>query len=86
MCSRHGGEIHIFGRLRDCLDDDNLDDSGGGGLASSAEFLERVFDPEASTERGRFTVRPGVDKDLDEKRRVHNGLPNLLLEVNMRRR
>lgn len=72
LCSNHGGEIHIFERLRECLSEE---------LVSCADFLERIFDVEASESRGRFTVRPGIDADLDEKRRVHNGLPDLLLRV-----
>ena len=74
VCSNHGGDIYIFSRLRDCLQ--NSED-----LVGSSQFLDQVLDVEASEQRGRFTVRAGVDSELDEKRRVHNGLPSLLLQV-----
>ena len=40
--------------------------------------LERTFDAEQSAEQGKFVVLPGVDEDLDERRRLHNGLSDLL--------
>ena len=43
--------------------------------------IEAVFDVEASEEKGRFVVLPGVEACLDEKRRLHNGLPDLLHRV-----
>lgn len=43
--------------------------------------IETIFDVEASECKGRFVVLPGVDDALDEKRRLHNGLPDLLLRI-----
>ena len=41
----------------------------------------QVIDWDSSDSRGRFTVLPGVDPELDDRRRVHSGLPDLLLRV-----
>ncbi len=41
----------------------------------------QVLDMEASERRQRFTVKSGVDASLDERRRIHNGLPDLLLSM-----
>ncbi len=40
-----------------------------------------MIDWDSSDSRGRFTVLPGVDPELDDRRRVHSGLPDLLLRV-----
>ena len=38
---------------------------------------------EESEENCRFVVQKGVDESLDAKKRVHNGLPDLLHELAM---
>lgn len=50
-------------------------------LSTIARYLEMVFDVEMSEERCRFVVKPCVDNSLDEKKRVHNGLPDLLFQL-----
>lgn len=47
-------------------------------LAALLSLLDRLFDVEASEQCGRFTVPAGLDPELDEKRLLHNGLPDLL--------
>ena len=44
-------------------------------------LLDRVIDFQASSESGSLVVRAGVDQELDDKRRQHNGLPDLLQAV-----
>ncbi len=50
-------------------------------LVTVARFIEKVFDEDASKDASRFVVKSGVDPNLDEKKRVHNGLPDLLYEL-----
>lgn len=44
-------------------------------------IVEKVIDLKESVTMGYATVNPGVDDELDEKRRLHNGLPDLLCIV-----
>lgn len=55
--------------------------SGSEELTTMAQFLDKVFDVELSEERNRFVVKSGIDESLDERRRLHNGLPDLLYRV-----
>ena len=41
-------------------------------------LLEKVVDLKTSAAEGVLRINPGIDKDLDEKRRLYNGLPDLL--------
>ena len=66
------GSIEILQSLRSSVTDE---------LHAATEHLARIFDAEASVSKGRFCVNPGVDDELDQKRRVHNGLPDLLQKV-----
>ncbi len=50
-------------------------------LASIARYIDRVFDEEASEDSSRFVVKSGVDEVLDHKKRIHNGLPDLLFQL-----
>ena len=50
-------------------------------LYTAADLLDRVMDVEASVTRNKFTVKAGVDEELDVKRRTHDGLPDLLTKV-----
>lgn len=43
--------------------------------------LEKVFDVEESENQGRFVVKHGIDPDLDEKKRMHDGLPEMMMEI-----
>ena len=54
---------------------------GNSVLGTLVQTIEKVFDVEESELRCKFTVKSGVDEALDEKRRVHNGLPDLLLQL-----
>ena len=54
---------------------------GESVLAGLVMNFERVFDVELSENNQRFSVKSGFDEILDEKRRVHNGLPNLLVKI-----
>ena len=54
---------------------------GDSLLGTLVQSVEKVFDVEDSESKCRFTVKPGVDEALDEKKRVHNGLPDLLLKL-----
>ena len=53
----------------------------GREIRAIAAHLENTFDVEGSEEQGKFVVKAGVDEELDQKRRLHNGLPDLLLKV-----
>jgi hypothetical protein len=55
------------------------------GVDVARSVVERVIDFEASFQAGRFKVLPGVDTDLDEKRRLHNSLPLILDAVTRHR-
>ena len=50
-------------------------------LGTLVQYFERVFDVEASEENSRFVVKHGIDAALDHKKKVHNGLPNLLFQL-----
>lgn len=54
---------------------------GNTCLNQIVKTLENVFDIEESENQGRFVVKHGVDQDLDEKKRIHNGLPDMMLEI-----
>jgi len=45
---------------------------------SLRSVVEQVIDFQASLASGNLSVKPGVDQELDEKRRLHNALPDLL--------
>ena len=66
------GSIEILKSLQNSVTDE---------LHATTEHLARIFDAEESVAKGRFCVNPGVDEELDQKRRIHNGLPDLLQKV-----
>ena len=74
-CNEREGGLAILGNLRDSVTNE---------LHDTAEYLARIFDAEGSVAKGRFCVNPGVDEELDRKRRVHNGLADLLEKVRNR--
>ena len=45
---------------------------------SLRSVVDQVIDFQASLATGNLSVKPGVDQELDEKRRLHNALPDLL--------
>ena len=48
---------------------------------TTVRYIEKVFEVQESEENCRFVVKKGVDDTLDAKKRVHNGLPDLLHEL-----
>ena len=50
-------------------------------IGTVVQTFEKIFDPEESTENSRFVVKHGVDPSLDEKKKFHNGLPDLLHQL-----
>ncbi|TKA69375.1 hypothetical protein B0A55_06164, partial [Friedmanniomyces simplex] len=50
-------------------------------LAAVGKLINDVVDIEASKDRGRTVVRPGVDDDLDEAKSTYDGIEDLLSEV-----
>ena len=44
-------------------------------------LMDEVFDLESSLSAGEFKVKPGVDKNLDDKRRLYNGLPDIMRTI-----
>ena len=48
---------------------------------TTVRYIEKVFEVQESEENCRFVVKKGVDESLDAKKRVHNGLPDLLHEL-----
>ena len=41
-------------------------------------LVDKVIDLRRSVSEGELKINPGIDNDLDEKRRLYNGLPDLL--------
>jgi DNA mismatch repair protein MSH5 len=70
-CARQE-DIAILVSMRNCVTHE---------LHTMSDFISRIMDVEVSETRGKFTVKAGVDDELDEKRRLHNALPDLLLKI-----
>ncbi|XP_064606722.1 mutS protein homolog 5-like isoform X2 [Liolophura sinensis] len=51
------------------------------GLQRIATLIHKLVDFEESAVEGRFVVKSGVVPELDEKRRIYNGLPYFMTEV-----
>ena len=52
-----------------------------GPLVSVGNWIEKTIDFEDSRDRQRSCVRSGVDRQLDEQRRLYDGMPDLLTHV-----
>eukprot|EP00794_Sanderia_malayensis_P008159 gene8159-9032_t len=50
------------------------------GLPQTIDIIKKI-DFDESTSSQRFTVKPGVDNELDERKRTYNGLPDLMTKV-----
>ncbi len=61
----------------------NIREATTGETHYIADYIDNVMDLESSLAKGKFAVNSGVDEDLDHKRRIHNGLPDLLLRVGL---
>ncbi|XP_028412976.1 mutS protein homolog 5-like isoform X1 [Dendronephthya gigantea] len=46
-----------------------------------ASLINKIVDFDDSTSQNRFVVKPGVDENLDEKKRTYNGLPDFMTKV-----
>ena len=44
-------------------------------------LVDKVIDLRRSVSEGELKINPGIDKVLDEKRRLYNGLPDLLMRA-----
>ncbi|KAI0450679.1 muts domain V-domain-containing protein [Xylaria acuta] len=50
------------------------------------ELITETIDFEQSVERGRTAVKQGIDADLDERKRIYDGMEHLLANVNAKLR
>ncbi|KAI0443128.1 muts domain V-domain-containing protein [Xylaria telfairii] len=50
------------------------------------ELITETIDFEQSVERGRTAVKRGIDSDLDERKRIYDGMEHLLANVNAKLR
>ncbi|KAM7286876.1 mutS protein homolog 5 [Ixodes scapularis] len=50
-------------------------------LLRVASLVEKIHDFEGSQAAGRFVVNRGIDSVLDERKRIYNGLPDLLTRI-----
>ena len=64
-----GTGVHIVTMMANCANKT---------LFSINELMERIMDTEKSLERNKFTVNVGIDDELDERRRQHDGNQALL--------
>ena len=51
------------------------------GLKEILAMISKIIDFDESKNKNRFVVKHGIDKDLDEKKKVFNGLPELMTKV-----
>lgn len=51
------------------------------GLKEILAMINKIIDFDESKAKNRFVVNHGIDKDLDEKKKVFNGLPELMTKV-----
>ncbi|XP_068214442.1 mutS protein homolog 5-like [Palaemon carinicauda] len=72
VCQDQDEEIKIFKQIKDCMTE---------GLYHASFLIQRILDVEQSEIEARFVVRPGVDTELDEKKRRFSGLGELLQKV-----
>ncbi|XP_059098845.1 mutS protein homolog 5-like [Tigriopus californicus] len=72
VCGQVRNPVNIFRKISD---------TPKQALYEIASFIDRILDMEMSEERQKFTVNSGIDEDLDDMRRLHNGLPDLLLQI-----
>eukprot|EP00116_Pleurobrachia_bachei_P001858 sb/3462120/ len=72
MCSSITDEVEIVQDFR------NIDLSG---LREVLAMVNKIMDVEESKLKNRFVVKYGIDIELDEKKRVYNGLPELMTSI-----
>nr|XP_040577153.1 mutS protein homolog 5-like isoform X1 [Lepeophtheirus salmonis]XP_040577160.1 mutS protein homolog 5-like isoform X1 [Lepeophtheirus salmonis] len=70
--AEYTSECDIFESMSSLISDD---------IFSVSYFLEKMFDIHESERTYRFVVKSGIDDTLDDKRRKHNGLPDLLTSI-----
>lgn len=72
ICGQVPNPVNIFRKIRETPKE---------ALHEIASFIDRILDMEMAEERQKFTVNSGIDEELDDMRRLHNGLPDLLLQI-----
>ncbi|XP_070564390.1 mutS protein homolog 5-like isoform X2 [Ptychodera flava] len=72
LCRSLGGDISIFKKISRSFTED---------LHYIAGLIIKIVDFEESTILNKFVVKPNVDKDLDEKKKTYNGLPDFMTKV-----
>ncbi|XP_064102619.1 mutS protein homolog 5-like [Macrobrachium nipponense] len=72
LCHDQDPDIPVFKQTRECVTE---------GLYHACFLIQRILDIEQSEREARFIVRPGVDTELDEKKRRFSGLSELMQRV-----
>ncbi|XP_025111606.1 LOW QUALITY PROTEIN: mutS protein homolog 5-like [Pomacea canaliculata] len=72
ICRAQVQQVDIFRKIGKKFTDD---------LHKVANLLSKTVDFDASVTQNRFVVRPGLDRVLDEKKRLYHGLPDLMTKV-----
>ncbi|XP_066950596.1 mutS protein homolog 5-like [Macrobrachium rosenbergii] len=72
LCQDQDKDIPVFKQTSECVAE---------GLYHACFLIQRILDIEQSEREARFVVRPGVDTELDEKKRRFSGLGELMQRV-----
>ncbi|XP_071954087.1 mutS protein homolog 5-like isoform X2 [Antedon mediterranea] len=72
ICRAQATSLHIFKQIGSDFTED---------LHSIANLISRIVDFDESIAQNRFTVKEGVDAELDHKKRTFNSLPSLMTQV-----
>ncbi|KAL5486410.1 hypothetical protein EMCRGX_G018880 [Ephydatia muelleri] len=72
MCRALSQDISIFKRIAAAFTDE---------LPRVASLINQIIDFGESSLHNRFVVKPNIDAELDEKKQLYNGLPDLMTQV-----
>ncbi|KAK3089281.1 hypothetical protein FSP39_002315 [Pinctada imbricata] len=72
ICRQQSQKIHIFQKITSTFSE---------SLYQVATLINRIVDLDESITQSRFVVKSNVDSTLDEKKRIYNGLPELMTTV-----
>eukprot|EP00731_Ephydatia_muelleri_P019153 Em0011g1193a len=72
MCRALSQDISIFKRIAAAFTDE---------LPRVASLINQIIDFGESSLHNRFVVKPNIDSELDEKKQLYNGLPDLMTQV-----
>ncbi|XP_076335549.1 mutS protein homolog 5-like isoform X2 [Tachypleus tridentatus] len=72
LCSTLPQRIFIINKITTTFTSD---------LCRVANLIYKIVDFEESVNQDHFVVKPGVDEELDQKKRTYNGLPDFMTKV-----